>query len=309
MEKPLTEFNRHCNHKDGYAYNCKPCHLLSVNESRMKDPEKYKEKLRQYYKKKYQDPATRKKILEKNSVYNKTHRAKILIQARKRRFKKLGKPLTPKPFVFYRDVIVHWMNAGDQSASKWKELLSLPLTSKQIELVNMAIKGIGVAEAAIILKKQQSTITKTWNGSPNHKNGISYGGIMGKVKKFAPHLLGDDHANDKKVPIPQKEKRHSFEQTMMVYFPPNKFPQLWCNEECKMTDVNTTKQGALLLEYKKLLDDKILALRAEARELAAKSREISKLIPAEQIQEVAEQAEADEAWSLEGVIDLMKKAN
>lgn len=68
-----------------------------------------------------------------------------------------------------------------------------------------------------------------------------------------------------------------------------------------MTKINTTKSAELLLEYQRLLDAQVLELRAKACELAAKSREIAKLIPVEQIQEVAEQAEADVAWSMKGV--------
>ncbi len=76
-----------------------------------------------------------------------------------------------------------------------------------------------------------------------------------------------------------------------------------------MTNTKTTKAAEMLLEYRKHLDEQVLKLRAQACELAAKSRVISKLISAEQVQEVEEQKEADEAWSLEGVVDLIKKAN
>ena len=71
----------------------------------------------------------------------------------------------------------------------------------------------------------------------------------------------------------------------------------------------TTKAAELLLEYKKYLDERILKLRQEACELAAKSRAIAKLIPEEQVEEVEEQQEADEAWNMDGIADLMKKAN
>ena len=67
-----------------------------------------------------------------------------------------------------------------------------------------------------------------------------------------------------------------------------------------------TKSTELLLEYKKLLDEQILKLRAEACELAAKSREIGKLISADKVQEVEEQKEADKGWSGKGVFTLMK---
>lgn len=66
----------------------------------------------------------------------------------------------------------------------------------------------------------------------------------------------------------------------------------------------TTKAAELLLEYKQHLETQVLELRARACELAAKAREIGKLIPAEQVQEVEEQKEANEAWSFSNMPQL-----
>lgn len=185
LEKSIDNFYKHCRNKDGHSYECKVCHKVAVRESRMKNHDEAKARDRKYYRKRYLDPVVRRKILDRNNEYNKTHTKEILAQARIRRFKKLGKPFTPKPFVFYRDVIAHWMKQESTVADpKWKKLLSLPLTAKQRVVVELAIQGVGVAEAAVILKRQQSTITKTWNGNDNHT-----GGIVGKVRKYAPNLL------------------------------------------------------------------------------------------------------------------------
>lgn len=76
-----------------------------------------------------------------------------------------------------------------------------------------------------------------------------------------------------------------------------------------MSKTQTTKAAEMLLEYAELLEKEVLELRAKACDKAAKARSIRKLIPAEQIQEVVDQQEADEAWSLEGLPNLMKKVN
>lgn len=71
----------------------------------------------------------------------------------------------------------------------------------------------------------------------------------------------------------------------------------------------TTRAAELLLEYKNYCESRVIELRKEACDWAQKARDIAKLIPAEQIQEVEEQKEADEHWSLSnnGLIDLLNK--
>ena len=70
--------------------------------------------------------------------------------------------------------------------------------------------------------------------------------------------------------------------------------------------VNTTRGAELLLEYKQKLEAEVLDLRAKACVLAAKVREIEKLIPNEQVQEIADQHEADAAWSMNnGLLDVL----
>lgn len=73
-------------------------------------------------------------------------------------------------------------------------------------------------------------------------------------------------------------------------------------------NVSTTRSAALLLEYKQMCDDKVIELRKEACEWAAKAREIEKLIPEEMIQEVAEQKQADDHWSMHngGLVALLE---
>lgn len=73
--------------------------------------------------------------------------------------------------------------------------------------------------------------------------------------------------------------------------------------------VNTTRGAELLKEYQRLLDQKILDLRAEACRLAALSREIDTLIPDEQLQAIAEQKEADKAWSMQSDQNLQFGVN
>lgn len=71
----------------------------------------------------------------------------------------------------------------------------------------------------------------------------------------------------------------------------------------------TTKAAELLLEYKAYCETKVATLRKEACEWAQKARDIAKLIPEEQIKEVEEQKAADDAWSGDGLMDLIKKVN
>lgn len=74
-----------------------------------------------------------------------------------------------------------------------------------------------------------------------------------------------------------------------------------------MDKVKSTKSAEYLLEFAQLLEKEVLDLRAVACEKAAKARSIRKLIPEEQLQEVEEQKEADEAWSMgNGLIDIIK---
>ena len=61
-----------------------------------------------------------------------------------------------------------------------------------------------------------------------------------------------------------------------------------------------TRGVEYLIEYRKVLKDRVLALRAEACELAAKVREMDSIITEEKVQEVEEQKVADKAWSLNG---------
>ncbi len=183
--KPIEEFYKNRAQKDGRACDCKKCHLVAIKQWRDKNPDRAQAYQKKCYRKRYADPATRKQILDKNVAYNKSHRKQIAEWQRKRRYVKLGRPVRDKSFVFYRDVIKQWMTETlDISAPKWKQLLSLPLTEKQRELVELTIQGMTVAEVSRLLKRGQSNTTKMWNG--DDKNG---GGIYTKVKRWLPHLL------------------------------------------------------------------------------------------------------------------------
>jgi len=62
--------------------------------------------------------------------------------------------------------------------------------------------------------------------------------------------------------------------------------------------INSTKGAQYLIEYRTILKDKVLSLRAEACNISAKVRELDKLITEETIQEVEEQKVADQSWSM-----------
>lgn len=76
----------------------------------------------------------------------------------------------------------------------------------------------------------------------------------------------------------------------------------------QQSKVNTTRGAELLIEYKQQLEAQVLELRAKACVLAAKVREIEKLIPAEQVQDIVDQHDADASWSFNnGLLDVLQE--
>ncbi len=183
--KTIDNFYKNRAQKDGYACDCKECHGIAIKKWRDKNPDRSNALQRKSYKKRYANPTERRKILDKNIVYNKSHRKQINEWQRKRRYVKLARPVRERSFVFYRDVVKHWMSETmDVSAPKWKQLLSLPLTAKQRNLIELSMQGMTVVDISRLLKRGQSNITKMWNGDGKNK-----GGIYRKVLKWLPHLL------------------------------------------------------------------------------------------------------------------------
>lgn len=113
--------------------------------------------------------------------YYLAHKEQIHEYQRQYLWAKRGLVAPVKKYQFYRDTI----RLLDQSDPFWDLLLSLPLTAKQKQVVQLTRQYQNMKEVAYqIGLGNQSTITKYWNGTYFKKYGKYYGGIHNKYLKY-----------------------------------------------------------------------------------------------------------------------------